>query len=110
MVTAFVLIPCGILICLLGIVNMKGNISSLHSYHRNHVAPEDIKPFGRLVGLGTLIVGLSVLVFSGFLIASLLLDFEMLAAIGSGVMIAVMTVGIVITFYAIKKYNGKIFG
>ncbi len=110
MAAAIVLIPMGILICVLGVVNMKGNISSLHSYHRNNVAPENVKPFGRLVGLGTLIMGVSVLVFCGFLIASLFLDLEMLAAVGSGVMIAIMIVGIVITFYAIKKYNGKIFG
>ena len=109
--TAFItLASIGAIIIILGIINMTGNISSLHWYHRQRVSEEDRLPFGRLVGLGTLIVGLSVLVFSGFLIASLLLDFEMLAAIGSGVMITVMTVGIVITFYAIKKYNGKIFG
>ena len=42
----------GTLISVLGIVNMTGNISSLHEYHRHRVTEEDRKPFGRLVGMG----------------------------------------------------------
>ena len=55
--TGAVTIGLGILIIIIGIVNMTGNISTLHSYHRHRVRPEDIKPFGRLVGLGTLLIG-----------------------------------------------------
>ncbi|MBQ8331912.1 MAG: hypothetical protein IJX94_05390 [Clostridia bacterium] len=37
-------------IAVLGIINMTGNISSLHWYHRQRVTKEDRKPFGKLVG------------------------------------------------------------
>lgn len=53
----------GILISILGIINMTGNISSLHWYHRQRVTEENRKPFGKLVGLGTLIIGLAMIVF-----------------------------------------------
>ena len=41
----------GVVCIVLGISNMKGNISSLHSYHRSRVSEEDRIPFGRMVGL-----------------------------------------------------------
>ena len=53
----------GVLISVMGIINMTGNISTLHWYHRNRVAEVDKKPMGRLVGLGTLIIGLSMIFF-----------------------------------------------
>ena len=53
----------GLLVCVLGIINMTGNISSLHWYHRRRVTEENRKPFGKLVGLGTLIIGLALIVF-----------------------------------------------
>ena len=47
----------------LGVSNMMGNLSSLHSYHRHRVSEEDRIPFGRRVGLGTVMVGGGVDVF-----------------------------------------------
>lgn len=35
----------GLIIMIIGILNMKGNISLLHSYHRKRVKKEDIIPF-----------------------------------------------------------------
>lgn len=52
----------GIIISILGISNMKGNISSLHWYHRQRVSPDDVMPFGKRVGLGTLIIGIAIIV------------------------------------------------
>lgn len=37
----------GLIIIIIGILNMKGNISLLHSYHRKRVKKEDIIPFGK---------------------------------------------------------------
>ena len=36
----------GIILILIGILNTKGNISMLHSYHRHCVSEKDIIPFG----------------------------------------------------------------
>ena len=99
----------GIVVCVLGIINMTGNISSLHSYHRHRVSPEDVKPFGKLVGLGTLIVGASVILFSVLELVHSLTGREIYTLIGTVLMFVGMIVGIVISFYAMKKYNGGIF-
>ena len=53
----------GALIAVLGVLNMMGNLSSLHWYHRQRVTEENRKPFGRLVGFGTLLIGLALILF-----------------------------------------------
>ena len=67
MATFITVLGLGILISILGVINMTGNISSLHWYHRQRVTEENRKPFGKLVGLGTLIIGLAMIVFGTFL-------------------------------------------
>ena len=64
----------GIVCIVLGISNYKGNISSLHSYHRSRVSEEDRIPFGRMVGLGTIIIGAVIIVFSGMSAVTLYTD------------------------------------
>ena len=99
----------GALICFFGIKNMMGDISSLHSYHRNRVSPEDVKPFGKLVGLGTLICGIAVLIMSLFTYLATALVNETLVLVGTVALIVGLVVGCIISFYAMKKYNGGIF-
>ena len=99
----------GALICFFGVKNMMGDISSLHSYHRSRVSPEDVKPFGKLVGIGTLLCGVGVLLMSGFSFAASLSGIEALVIVGTVLMIVCLVVGCVVSFYAIKKYNGGIF-
>ena len=66
----------GIIISILGISNMKGNISSLHWYHRQRVSPDDVMPFGKRVGLGTLIIGIAIIVFGLFSLITYLTEIE----------------------------------
>ena len=104
--TEFLLtIVVGIICIIIGIVNRKGNISTLHSYHRNRVRDEDILPFGRLVGLGMIIIGGAVIVNGVLSIVTLLTDDKLFLSIGIGIMIAGLIAGIGICFYAMKKYN-----
>ena len=56
-------IVLGILIIILGVSNMKGNISTIHSYHRKRVSEENKMPFARKIGLGTIIIGVGITVF-----------------------------------------------
>lgn len=51
----------GLVIIILGAINRTGNISTLHAYHRNRVSEEDRIPFGKMVGLGTIIVGFGII-------------------------------------------------
>ena len=69
MLESISVIALGIIIAVLGIINMTGNISSLHWYHRQRVTEQDRKPFGRLVGGGTLIIGVSMIVFGALMLA-----------------------------------------
>ena len=99
----------GILVSILGIINMTGNISSLHWYHRQRVTEENRKPFGKLVGLGTLIIGLSMIVFGILFLIFEQTQFQALVVIGVIELIVSIIVGMIISFYAMKKYNGGIF-
>ena len=84
----------GVILIVIGILNMKGNISTLHAYHRNRVKEEDKLPFGRMVGVGTIIVGVS-LIASGFL--------------GETILIVGLVIGLIPIVVAMFKYNKGIF-
>ena len=92
----------GVFLCIIGAVNMTGNVRALHRYHYHRVTPENIIPFGRLVGIGNIIIGASLMIFS-LLMA---LEFEIIA---SAVMILGLVIGLGFAFYAMIKYNKGIF-
>lgn len=99
----------GVILIVLGIMNMKGNISSLHWYHRQRVTEEDRKPFGKIVGLGTLIIGIA-LVISGILFwISEVTATELWLIVGCVITVVGIVVGLVLSFYAMIKYNKGIF-
>lgn len=98
----------GIICIVIGISNMRGNISSLHSYHRSRVKEEDILPFGRLVGMGTIIVGAAIMLFSALSALAVALGNDVYTVIGTVVMIVGIVAGLGVAFYGMKKYNGGI--
>ena len=53
------LLGLGIFMSVLGIVNIWGNISTIHSYNRRKVKEEDVPKYGKAVGTGTLVIGAS---------------------------------------------------
>ena len=99
----------GVVCIIIGIAHRKGNISLLHSYHRKRVAEEDILPFGKMIGLGTIIIG-AALIFMGVLtfIASSLQE-NVYSTIGTVGLIVGLVVGFAINFYAMIKYNKGLF-
>ena len=99
----------GIICIILGILNMLGNISSLHYYHRQRVTEENRKPFGKLVGLGTVIIGLGTILLGIFLILTEIFSKPVFAVIGSSIVIISIIIGLAISFYSMKKYNHGIF-
>ena len=107
---AFVTTAClGLLVCILGIINMTGNISSLYWYHRQRVTDENRKPFGKLVGLGTLIIGIALIVFGTLFFIYEQTQLSALVIIGTVELIVGIIAGMIVSFYAMKKYNGGIF-
>lgn len=108
MASSVVTFIVGIICIVLGISNMRGNISSLHSYHRNRVKEEDVLPFGKLVGIGTIIIGAAVMLMGVFTAIAITLGNEIYTTIGTVVMFIGIAVGMGVAFYAMKKYNGGI--
>ena len=99
----------GIIVIVLGISNMKGNISSLHSYHRHRVSEADRIPFGKQVGLGTIIIGIGIIVFSILSAVTLYTENDVFVLLGTALLIGAIIIGLVISFRAMIKYNKGIF-
>lgn len=99
----------GIILIIIGRLNMKGNISSLHSYHRKRVTEEDRIPFGRKVGIGTIIIGISLILFGTLLFCAELSNNNICEYFGNAILIIGFIVGIGFNFYAMFKYNKGIF-
>ena len=99
----------GVVCIVLGISNMRGNISTLHSYHRHRVSEEDRIPFGKQVGLGTMIIGIGIIIFSVLSAVTLYTENNIFILIGTAVLIVGIVAGLIISFKAMIKYNKGIF-
>lgn len=95
------LLILGLFISIIGIVNIKGNISTVHSYNRRKVTEEDIPKYGKAVGTGTLIIGAS-------LVVAYFTTFWSMTIMGFIVVPAVV-IGLAFILYAQIKYNHGIF-
>ena len=95
------LLILGLFISAIGFVNIKGNISTIHSYNRRKVKEEDVPKYGKAVGTGTLIMGIS-------LVLAFVASFwsELLIAI---IVMPAFIVGIGFILYGQFKYNKGIF-
>ena len=92
----------GVLIVCLGIMNFKGNISSIHWYNRRKVAKENEKQYGKYMGIGTIVVGSSLILNS---ILQMIFELEIFYCI---IVIGVV-VGLGFILYSQIKYNKGIF-
>ena len=92
----------GLVLVIIGIFNMKGNISLLHSYHRKRVKKEDIIPFGKNVGIGSIIIGITIILAGLFTILNY-------TNIGNIILVIGLVIGCILIFYAMFKYNKGIF-
>ena len=99
----------GIVCIVIGISNRKGNISTLHSYHRHRVSEEDRIPFGKMVGNGMIIMGCAVSVMGILSALTICFDNKLYMTIGTVVFVLGFAVGLDISFKAIIKYNKGIF-
>ena len=99
----------GVVCIVLGISNMRGNISTLHSYHRHRVSEEDRIPFGKQVGLGTMVIGIGIIIFSVLSAVTLYTENNIYILIGTAVLIVGIVAGLIISFKAMIKYNKGIF-
>ncbi|MGT2832489.1 hypothetical protein [Streptococcus halotolerans] len=96
------LLLVGSLVSMLGIVNIKGNISTIHSYNRRKVKEEDVPKYGRIVGIGTLIIGISLMIGSILPLLNINTPLEY-------VIVPMGAIGISLILYGQFKYNKGIF-
>ena len=95
------LLVLGIFISVIGIVNIKGNISTIHSYNRRKVKEEDVPKYGKAVGTGTLLIGAS-------LVLAFAVTFWNEGAIPY-ITIPAFVAGLAFILYGQIKYNHGIF-
>ena len=93
----------------LGISNMRGNLSTIHEYHRRRVTEENRLPFGRLVGSGTILCGGGIMAFSILSGIYLYLEVQPLLWTGSALLGLGLVGGLGLSFYGMIKYNKGIF-
>lgn len=99
----------GVVCVVIGISHRKGNLSLLHSYHRKRVAPRDTLPFGKLVGLGTIVIGVALILMGGLQFLSSYCQAPICETIANVIFTVGLVVGLGISFYAMFKYNKGIF-
>ncbi len=98
----FVFVAIGVILVALGVGNCKGNLSTIHWYHRRKVIPADLPKYGRCIGFGTIICGASLLATAAL---ELLLNEPKVEAI----ILAGFAVGLVFMLYGQVKYNKGLF-
>lgn len=99
----------GVVLVLIGVSNIKGNINSIHWYHRHRVTEENKAAFGKMMGIGTILCGAGIILFGVLSLLAELTGQEILVTVGSCLMMAGLAAGIGIFTYTTIKYNKGIF-
>ena len=99
----------GAVCIVIGILNCFGNISMLHSYHRKRIPEEKRLAFGKWVGAGTILIGISLVAMGILSYLAVHLQNNVYQTVGNAVLIAGFVLGIGISFFAMIKYNKGIF-
>lgn len=92
----------GAIITALGIYNIRGNIGSIHWYNRRKVSKENQLPYCRLVGVGTMIVGIG-------LISAGVIQALAGAAAAAAIIVCSTAVGLTLVLIAQFRYNHGLF-
>lgn len=96
------LLIIGGILTLLGIINMKGNISTIHWYNRRKVKEQDIPKYGKCMGVGSVIMGVA-------LIVSAILEFPFKSNLSDYLILCGCFAGFAVMLYGQFKYNKGIF-
>ena len=92
----------GICIIILGVLNYKGNISSIHWYNRTKITKENSKKYGETMGLGTIIIGVSLTITAILQVIFEIASLWLITLVG-------VIIGLVFPLYEQFKYNKGIF-
>ena len=101
-----IMLVLGILLIPLGVMNIRGNISSIHWYNRTRIT-EEIRPkYGKLMGIGTVVISTGLIISA---IINIILDAEIAITVSGGITLISVIVGVGFMLYAQIKYNKGIF-
>ena len=103
-------VSIGIAFLVIGILNIKGNVSMLHSYHINNITEENVKLFGKTVGIGMIVIAISLMICGVLFIPGELTGKGVYVTASNVILFTGLIAGCGICLYAIKKYNKNIFG
>ncbi len=97
---AFVIV--GIVLVGVGILNYRGNISSIHWYNRRKVSEADIPSYGRCMGIGSMVCG-------GALLLTAMLEILLKNPMVEITILLGFAIGLVFLLYGQFKYNKGLF-
>lgn len=95
------LLVLGVILSVIAIMNMRGNINTVHSYNRKKVKKEDASKYGKTIGAGTLVIGAALILACA---AELWYD-----ALTPYIIVPAAVLGAAIILYGQFKYNRGIF-
>ncbi len=96
------LVAIGIMVNIFGYFNFKGNINSIHWYNRARVTKENEKKYGKMMGIGMMIMGTGITITT---LLQIIFDSESLWLIT----VISIIVGLLFMIYGQFKYNKGIF-
>ena len=96
------LLLLGFSLIVIGVQNFKGNISTVKRYNRRKVSKADVPKYGKAMGLGTLIMGASIVLTA---VLQMIFNQEPIFY----VLAAGVVIGLAVMIYAQFKYNKGIF-
>lgn len=96
------LLMMGILLAAVSVPNLMGHPWTIRRYNRRRVSKENIPAYGRTVGVGTLVMGVAIIITA---VCQMIFDVEALFFL----IVAGFIIGLAIIFYAQFKYNGGLF-
>lgn len=88
---------------------MRGNILTVHWYHRRRVSGKDAPAFGRMIGRGTVIMGVSVMIWGFFGLFPGAGESAVLRIAVSLLVVMGIVAGLVLIVYSLIRYNRGIF-
>ena len=99
----------GVFLIVFGILNLLGDLRSIHWYHRQRVSPEDQKKYGRWFGSGSVTIGVGILLFGVLSLCSADGQAAVWTIIGSVFLTVSLVIGLGLMVYAMIRYNRGIF-
>lgn len=105
METFIVALLAGVVCIVIGILNTQGYIGTLKRKHRKRVAQEEVLPYGRRIGIATIIMGGALVLYGVFSAIVYVTKNSVVQWVGTGILIAGLVVGGTIAVCAMIKYN-----